>query len=192
MRIAAVVGVLATASFLAGPVGAARVADADLAEARRIVGAFMTDLKSRLTAAIDEQGPGHAVSVCHVEAPQIASAQEAASGWSVGRTSTRVRNRDNEPDNWERDILESFAERLASGEDPAAIEHAEIVDDGEGATLRYMKAIPTAELCLACHGAELDQELAGRIDELYPEDRARGFEVGELRGAFTLEKPLTE
>ncbi|RMG95091.1 MAG: DUF3365 domain-containing protein, partial [Candidatus Dadabacteria bacterium] len=32
--------------------------------------------------------------------------------------------------------------------------------------------------------------LAAKIRELYPEDRATGFRAGELRGAFTLSKPV--
>lgn len=48
--------------------------------------------------------------------------------------------------------------------------------------LRLMKAIPTAE---ACQGHAVESELAALIDEYYPDDQAQGFEVGDLRGAFT-------
>ena len=44
-------------------------------------------------------------------------------------------------------------------------------------------------LCLNCHGVELAPDVAGRIAELYPEDRATGFEAGELRGVFWVEFP---
>ena len=53
-----------------------------------------------------------------------------------------------------------------------------------------MKAIPTAEACLACHGHAVESELAALIDQYYPEDQARGFEVGDLRGAFTLRRAV--
>jgi hypothetical protein len=53
-----------------------------------------------------------------------------------------------------------------------------------------MKAIPTAELCLTCHGEALDPELQATLDELYPADKARGFKEGDIRGAFTLSRPL--
>lgn len=48
----------------------------------------------------------------------------------------------------------------------------------------YVEPIETRPLCLACHGSELDPEVAARLDALYPQDEARGFEVGELRGLF--------
>ena len=44
-------------------------------------------------------------------------------------------------------------------------------------------------LCLSCHGSELAPDIATQITDLYPEDRAVGFEVGDLRGVFWLEFP---
>ncbi|MOA58455.1 hypothetical protein D3C78_1828600 [compost metagenome] len=55
-----------------------------------------------------------------------------------------------------------------------------------------MKAIPTGEPCLACHGQQIKPELAAVIDQRYPQDQARGFALGELRGAFTLRRSLTD
>jgi hypothetical protein len=46
------------------------------------------------------------------------------------------------------------------------------------------------EPCLACHGEKLDAKVQGAIHALYPEDRAVGFRVGEVRGAFTLSRDL--
>lgn len=182
-----------TVSILALVAGTA-VADepptGEVAKARGIVQSFGKTLKGRLVAAISESGPVHAVDVCKIEAPRIAEAQEKASGWSVGRTALKVRNPDNAPDQWERRVLESFVERAAAGEDMAMMERVETVDRDGRKALRYMKAIPTGEVCVTCHGAELQPDLAARIDELYPNDQARGFEPGDLRGAFTLVKPL--
>jgi hypothetical protein len=55
---------------------------------------------------------------------------------------------------------------------------------------RYMKAIPTAELCVACHGAEIPPDVAAKLEELYPQDKARGFQPGDIRGAFTITRAL--
>ncbi len=56
---------------------------------------------------------------------------------------------------------------------------------------RMVKAIPTGEICLVCHGgAEVKPEVEARLAELYPDDRARGFGPGEMRGVFTLSKLL--
>ncbi|HSH43019.1 MAG TPA: DUF3365 domain-containing protein [Arenicellales bacterium] len=176
---------------MAGPVAANGTSSADAANAREIVKSFAETLKGRLVTALSEQGPVHAVDVCHVDAPGIAREHEAASGWTVARTSLKVRNPDNAPDAWERQVLESFAQRAAAGEDLAKMEHIETVERDGGKVLRYMKAIPMGEEpCMTCHGDNLQPELAAKIDELYPQDQARGFQPGELRGAFTLSRPL--
>ncbi len=51
---------------------------------------------------------------------------------------------------------------------------------------RYVEARPTMELCLACHGSELGEPVKAVLAKHYPDDRATGFRVGDLRGAFTL------
>jgi hypothetical protein len=51
-----------------------------------------------------------------------------------------------------------------------------------------MKPIPTAGLCVTCHGGEMSEEITKKIKSLYPNDQATGFMVGDIRGAFTLQK----
>jgi len=71
------------------------------------------------------------------------------------------------------------------------LEFFAIIDDDKGQkTFRYMKAIPTASACLVCHGENIDPEVDIKLKELYPNDKARGFREGDLRGAFTIAKPL--
>lgn len=53
-----------------------------------------------------------------------------------------------------------------------------------------MKAIPTAALCVKCHGETIDPEVEAKLKALYPNDQARGFKEGDLRGAFTLSTPV--
>jgi hypothetical protein len=51
-----------------------------------------------------------------------------------------------------------------------------------------MKAIPTDKVCLACHGSTVDETLSQAIINKYPQDRAVGFTLEDIRGAFTLSK----
>ena len=46
------------------------------------------------------------------------------------------------------------------------------------------------EVCTTCHGASVAPDIAAQLDALYPEDRARGYAVGDIRGAFTVVQPL--
>ncbi len=159
------------------------------AEARAIAVRFADKLKSELVAAMKVDGPVQAIEVCNVAAPAIA-ADASASGWSVGRTSLKTRNSKNAPDGWEKRVLEEFDAAKSTGADAAKLEHSEIVERDGMRTFRFMKAIPVAEPCLACHGETIKEPVKARLAELYPGDRATGYKVGDIRGAFTLSKPL--
>jgi uncharacterized protein DUF3365 len=147
---------------------------------------FGLTLIGELQKAIAAGGPVHAIGVCNVAAPKIAADKSAARQVTIGRTSLKLRQPNNKPDAWEMQQLLRFEERRAAGENPATIEFAEYVETGGQRVFRYMKAIPTAELCLACHGGTLAPEVTAKLKELYPQDAATGFKVGDVRGAFTI------
>lgn len=177
--------------YLARAEDAPPLADAELAAARAAAKDLGDTLKGQLVAAIKSGGPQSAVGVCRTIAPAIAEEASEAHGIDVGRTALKVRNPANAPDAFERRVLEDFASRIASGADPAALEHAEVVSENGETLLRYMKAIPmAAEPCLACHGSDIDPDLKAEIARLYPDDQATGFKPGELRGAFTVRRKM--
>lgn len=164
--------------------------DKEIAASRETVKEFMQTLKGELQAGMKEGGPVNAISVCNLSAPAIANTYSVRNGWDVGRTSLKLRNPDNAPDVWERSVLESFDERKRAGEDPMKMEQYEVVRKDGSSEFRYMKAIPTAQLCLACHGEQLDSITRTRIEKLYPRDQALGYKQGDIRGAFTITQPL--
>lgn len=163
-----------------------------LPEARKVAGALPGKLLAVLTVEMDQGGPEGAIAVCREKAPQLAQAASKESGWSVRRVSLNNRNPKAVPDAWERAVLEEFDRRAAAGENPKAMERGEVVADGGGKSYRYMKALPTAEVCLNCHGAResLSEAVRAKLAALYPEDRAVGYSAGQIRGAITLKKPL--
>lgn len=181
------VALLAAAVVVAVPGLAGADTEALSADARAIVKGFFTTLKGELQAGMKSGGPVHAVEVCNVKAPAIAADASKISGWEVGRTSLKLRNPDNAPDPWERKVLEWFETLREEGQDPATMEYAEVRDTANGRVFRYMKAIPQGEVCMVCHGGEsVPPEVEAKIAQLYPEDEARGFAQGDIRGAFTL------
>jgi hypothetical protein len=164
--------------------------DANTQEARGLVKAFMGELKGELQAAMKDGGPVNAIGVCNLKAPEIAAQKSAESGWELARTSLKNRNPDNAPDPHESNILQMFDARKAAGEDVTAMEMTWTMQKDGKRYFRYMKAIPTGEICLKCHGHALNPEVAEKLDALYPDDKARGYEKGDIRGAFTFQKPL--
>ena len=164
------------------------IPDQELKEARSLVKAFGGDLKSALKPAMKSGGPVNAIDVCNLQAGPIAQTVSSQSDWTVARTSLKVRNASNTPDAWELKTLLQFEQRKAAGEDIKAIEHSEIVTQEGQSIYRYMKAIPTAELCVKCHGSQLDNAVSAKLNEYYPYDQAVGYKAGDLRGAFSLQK----
>jgi hypothetical protein len=174
--------------------GNATACSADLeqqaTDSRAVAKEFAEELKGELVAALQSGGPIAAVAVCNTRAPQIAAQASERTGWQVGRTSLKLRNPDNAPDAWERAVLEDFEKRKAAGEDPQTLEYYSVVEQGGKQQFRYMKAIPTGEVCLTCHGSSLQPELVEKLDALYPQDKARDFKAGDIRGAFTIIGPM--
>ncbi len=150
-----------------------------LEKSRQLTVEYATQLQAALQESLKSGGPAAAIGVCAELAPQIASDLSRQSGAKVRRTSLRFRNPGNAPDSWEARALE----RLESTNGNEIFE----ADASGGA--RYLKAITTAGVCLACHGDALAPEIESELATAYPHDRARGFKVGDLRGAFSVSWP---
>lgn len=163
-----------------------------LDEAREIPKKMQPKLLEVLQAEVKESGHAGAISVCRDKAPQMAKALSEQTGWAIRRVSLKNRNPKAVPDAWEQAVLQDFEKRLAAGEDPAKIDKGELVDTNGQKTYRYMKALPTQELCLFCHGQtnKLAPGVAVKLQELYPDDKATGYSEKQIRGAITVKKSL--
>ena len=160
------------------------------AQARELSKSFGGQLKQHLQQGMKQGGPLVALDVCNIQAPAIAQAVGDTAGWKVARTSMKARNEDNRPDMWELTTMLDFEKQKELGNDLKKMESYAVVETDNGRVFRYMKAIPTGGVCLACHGESVQQEVLDKIHELYPADQALGFSVGDIRGAFSLRKKL--
>jgi hypothetical protein len=135
---------------------------------------FKVALKDALREGL-AQGPVAGIAACQLRAPAIAD-RLSRDGVRMGRTSHRLRNPSNVPPDWVSPILEAY---LANPTDLKARTVA-LPNDHLG----YVEPLITQPVCLTCHGRVLAPEIAARVAELYPEDEAIGFEVGDLRGVL--------
>lgn len=159
-------------------------------ETRGAIKALGAELKATLKTTMKSEGPIKAISVCNVQAPKLAQKVSNEKGMEVGRTSLKTRNELNAPDPWELSVLEQFEHRKAEGEAVKKIEYSEIMQHNGNKVFRYMKAIPTDDVCLMCHGKQIAENLSAELKKLYPNDQATGFSKGDIRGAFTVVKIL--
>lgn len=166
------------------------ISDEKLMQYRQTVKQLGGSLKKELVTTMKSAGPVAALEVCNVKAPVITTEINEKSSLEIQRTSLKYRNPKNAPDAWEVAVLEKFAARHAAGEKFKMMEFAEVVDNDGVKQVRYMKAIGTGKPCMQCHGSDLNPKVAEKINALYPEDKATGFKVGELRGAFTITETL--
>lgn len=143
---------------------------------------FKKNLKTALVEGM-QLGPAAAIGACRDQAPQIAQSL-SVEGVTVGRSSHQLRNPANETPEWAAPLLKGY---LEDGDDREP--HAVPIADGRWG---YVEPITVQPLCLACHGKDIAPEVGSQIDELYPDDSATGFDVGDLRGIFWAEFPAAE
>jgi hypothetical protein len=139
--------------------------------------AMFTSLKGRLMEVVGTEGPAAAIAVCSEEAPQIAERIAQEHRLAIGRTSFRLRNTDNSPPEWAKQLV---ADRVG---EPTYL----VRDDKIAALLPIQLQTP----CLMCHGPEdtLPPDVEAALAEHYPDDQATGFQEGDLRGWFWVEVP---
>lgn len=158
----------------ARPSPAAPAEDPALARAREAVGGFKRALKAALTAALAEGGPVHALGVCQREAPRLAAAA-AGPDIKIGRATLRPRNPGNLADGWKRDAHDA----LEKAPDRKTATYTVELSSG---ALAYAEPILIDSVCLTCHGASVASDVAATLRELYPDDRATGYALGDFRG----------
>ncbi|MCL2656565.1 MAG: DUF3365 domain-containing protein [Betaproteobacteria bacterium] len=143
---------------------------------------FQKQLLDALTAAIDSKGAAGAVNVCATAAPELAEQLSKESGASVRRTALLTRNPAAQADATERRVMEGWA--AAPLDEQGRPKRWSSQEQGGG--YRYMRAIPTMPMCLACHGETIAPDVSAAIKARYPQDQATGFKQGQLRGAFSI------
>ena len=167
-------------------------AEAETVRAKEAVAAFGAELRAKLTSAIAEGGAVGAIEVCSKVAPELAKAHGEKSGLTIRRATTRMRNPDNESDDWEIDTLASFAARMRDGATVQELETAETTTLDGQPVLRYAKVIVIEPVCLTCHGTTIAPPIAQKLRDLYPDDKAIGYQAGDLRALFSVVVPMAK
>ncbi len=159
-------------------------------EAQQITKAFGGALKKELEKAMKAGGPINAINVCNTKAMPITKQAAIDHNALVTRVSLKNRNPENIPNEWQKLVLEDFDARAAKGEDVKKMGFSKIVEEDGKKTIRFMKALPSDGVCLVCHGTVIDAGLQAKLKQLYPDDKAVGYDNGQVRGAIVVIKEL--
>jgi len=148
---------------------------------------LLKPFKKQLMGALKQglqQSPAEAVDICHVQAPGIPE-NVAPEGVELGRTSHKLRNPDNAPTDWQRELVQHYRQH----EDRSP--KSRTLDNGRVA---YAEPIEVKPLCVTCHGPreQIPDAVRAKLDKQYPQDEATGFRVGDFRGIFWATWPAGE
>ena len=138
-------------------------------------------LRNTLMRKILTDGVPGAVRFCQVSAGDL-TATYTNEAVEINRTSMRYRNTLNKPDSLSLNILEKMQTEKDNGAVPASL----VLKDNNG-VVHFYKPILMQPMCLNCHGSvpgQVQPDVLGVIDSLYPGDLARQYMEGELRGAW--------
>ena len=141
-------------------------------------------LASNLINAIENGGPVNALAFCNIEALPLTDSMAVELETHIKHVSDRPRNSQNQANKDELAYIKKTKNQLREGQ-----EVQPSIQSKNGSVTGYYPII-TNQLCMQCHGSEgsqIDQTTLTKIKELYPEDKATGYSVGELRGIWVVE-----
>lgn len=161
-------------------------AEEQLIAAKGAIKTLAETLKGELQTAMQAGGPTAAIEVCKTRAMVLTRQIGHEKHMQLARVSLKYRNPANSPNHWQTNVLQEFERQLIQGNDINTLSWSETADVDDGKEYRFMKAIPTGGVCLACHGTQLSPEISQILAELYPNDLATGFNQGDIRGAFVV------
>lgn len=138
-------------------------------------------LGMNLKKAMTEGGPIGALDFCSLRAIPITDSAAAGMNVDLTRVSDKPRNVMNTADFDELQIIGEMkrAHKTEKGIEP-------ILSKKENSIIAYYPIL-TQPMCLQCHGnpgTEISPETADVIAQLYPLDKATGYEVNQVRGMW--------
>lgn len=154
---------------------------------------YMKELKTVLVKNLKSGGPLQAVSVCSDTAQEMTKKYSDKNGIQIKRVSFKNRNLSNTPDNFEKKAIQYFEELNSNNSLTKEINLIELIDEDDDNIVKFAKPILVDAPCLNCHGSEgqIAKEVLEVISAKYPNDKATGYKIGDLRGIISVSKKLT-
>lgn len=161
--------------------------------AKGVMQDVLRGLVNSLQQKVAAEGAAKAVPFCNEFAPQYGKGKMAE--WAararteLGADTFRFRRISAQPRNPKNTPTERQAQILAAwSRDGATV--VQYTEAGKSYTMHPI--LISQPLCLSCHGTAetADKAAIAAVQKLYPEDKATGYKLGDLRGAFVTEAEL--
>ena len=154
-----------------------------LEKGSEIAAATFTTLSTQIQKAMKEGGVPNALEYCNVNAYPITDSLSNQHNAIIKRTSKKVRNQKNKPNQIETEALDGFENDITNKKviTPYIQEHK---DD-----FYFFAPIIINDLCLKCHGdagGDISSDDYAQILKYYPEDQAVDYKSGDLRGIWSI------
>jgi len=149
-----------------------------------ISAATFDTLSKTLRHVMQASGPDSAVRFCNIQAYPI-TAIYSNRGVQVRRTSLKFRNPANEPDELEYLLLNEYKAQQQAG-----LELKPAIRRNKNGIVHYFKPILLQGMCVTCHGdlaSDIPEPVKNALSTLYPNDKATGYRVGDLRGMWHIQ-----
>ncbi|WP_431134606.1 c-type heme family protein [Psychroserpens mesophilus] len=140
-------------------------------------------LGKNLMGTIQKKGTIAALEFCNIKAYPLTDSMAVVHNASIKRVTDKPRNQNNLADSNERDHINTFKEKLAGNLEMEPI----VTEINEKVHVYY--PIVTNDMCLQCHGKPnqtMNQETLNKINQLYPNDKAIGYNINEIRGIWSI------
>lgn len=146
-----------------------------------------TQLSGELAKAIGSGGPVAAIPVCSGKAGSVVAEVATKRQVEMVRLSDRPRNPAQAAQGSDLAAIQTFRAAIQRGEAPAPLDEAM----ADGSAVIRLPITVSQPLCLQCHGSASDvaAETRKAILAVYPDDKATGYALNDLRGIWRITVP---
>lgn len=140
-------------------------------------------LGKNLMGTIQAKGTLEALAFCNENAYTLTDSMATQFNATIKRVSDKPRNPNNSANSTELAKITYFKNRLVSGD------KIEPIVEKTNSINHFYYPITTNSMCLQCHGKANEQikpEVLLTINNLYPNDLAKGYDVNQVRGIWSI------
>jgi hypothetical protein len=155
-----------------------------ITEGKKIAMFSAKALTGKVIHALEAGGVEHAVEYCNLQASPLIDSLSKSYQARIFRVSDKYRNPANKPDSLDMSILSIYRNQVKEGQELQP--HLEVSGDQ---VIYYAPILILNPVCLQCHGepgSTMEQSSRDFIKSKYPDDKATGYKLGDLRGVWKI------